>query len=121
MNGADLIARMATGSYVVTRRAAATTDSHGRKVAGATSSFTIIAVIVPASGRDLQRLPEGRRTQETRQVITSTPLLVGGQGSANEADLVAVDGQTWEVQLVENWRQPGGDAQACKATIQVLA
>ena len=120
MDLAGLIADFATGSYTVTRRAAATTDGHGRNVAGATSSISIVAAVAPASGRDLLRLPEGRRANETRMVLTATALLVGGQGAANEADLISIDGASWEVQHVEVWRQPGVDAAGYKALVQAV-
>jgi hypothetical protein len=90
------------GTYSVTRRAAAT-YSAGIAVAGATSTVSVLACFWPASGRDLQRLPEGRRSQETRAGVCDTALLVGGEGSANEADLVTVDGVAWEVQSSSPW------------------
>lgn len=99
----DLIESLGTGTYTVTRRAAATTDGHGRAVAGSTSTLTITAGVQPASGRDLQRLPEGRRTIETRVVYTITPLLTGGKGAANEADLISIEGATYEVELAQKW------------------
>ena len=99
---ADDIDALATGTYTVTRRAVATFAA-GRAVAGATSTLTVTAAAVPATGRDLLRLPEGRRATETRIVFTTTALLVGGQGSANDADLVGIDGRTWEVQQVESF------------------
>lgn len=108
----DLIGDFATGTYTVTRRAAATWVE-GILTAGATSSLTIAAAVYPATGRDLQRLPEGRRAVETFTVVTATPLLVGGQGSANEADLVTLDdGATWEVQHVSAWPSAEGYTQA---------
>lgn len=103
LDASDVIASLDTGSYVVTRRAAATYDTHGRAQPGGTSTITIDASVQPASGRDLLRLPEGRRSIETRVVFTPTALLVGAQGAANEADLIAIDGKTWEVQQVETW------------------
>lgn len=102
MDVAGLISSFSSGTYTVTRRAAATITT-GRAVAGATSSVTITASVQPASGRDLQRLPEGRRAIETLTLFTTTQLLVGGQGAANEADLVTIGGKVYEVQLVETW------------------
>lgn len=102
MNIAALIASFLTGTYTVTRRAAATYVL-GNPVAGGTSTFTVQASVQPANGRDLLRLPEGRRSTESRVLYTTTQLLVGAQGAANESDLVAIDGKTWEVQLVETW------------------
>lgn len=119
MNPADLINDFATGTYAVTRRAAATFDSRGRAVAGGTVPLTITASVQPAKGRDLLRLPEGRRSNETRVVFSATQLLVGEQAASNESDLISIDGQTWEVQHSESWRLPGGDAPYWRAIVQV--
>ncbi len=118
LDAGDVIASLDTGSYTVTRRARATFDSHGRAQAGGTSTLTIDASVQPASGRDLLRLPEGRRATETRVVYTPTALIVGGEGAANEADLIAIDGRTWEVQLAESW--PGAMGY-CRAIVQATA
>lgn len=117
LDAADVIASLDTGTYAVTRRSAATYVL-GRSQPGGTAPLTIDASVQPATGRDLLRLPEGRRTTETRVVYTPTPLLVGGQGTANEADLIAIDGRTWEVQLAESW--PGAPGY-CRAIVQVTA
>lgn len=89
-------------TFTVTRRAAAT-FSAGIATAGATSTLSIYAAIWPASGRDLQRLPELRRSLETRAGVTATQLLVGGQGATNEADMITIDGALWEVQQCASW------------------
>lgn len=102
MNAAALISRFQTGTYTVTRRAAATYVA-GRVVAGATSTFTITASIQSASGRDLLRLPEGRRSTDTQVVYTTTELKCGSQANANESDQVTIDGALWEVQHIEAW------------------
>ena len=102
-----LIDSFATGSYQVTRRASA---APVRGVYGATtdSVITIAASVQPASGQDLLRLPEGRRTNLTRVIFTTTELLTGDAGAANEADLVTIDGLEWEVQHVERWQDSNG-------------
>ena len=107
----NVLSNLATGTYQVIRRAVGTIEK-GRVIAGDTSTLTIEASVQPAAGRDLLRLPEGRRTTETRTVFTSTELFVGGQGTANEADLLCIDDATWEVQHCEKW--PG----YFKATVQ---
>jgi hypothetical protein len=115
LDGADLIESFTTGTYSIIRRAARVDDGHGRMQPGATSALSIRASVQPASGRDLLRLPEGRRSIETRVLYTTTPLLVGQQGGANEADLVQVPAADWhqdpnragtvlaEVQQIETW------------------
>lgn len=102
MDAGDLINSFSTGTYAVTRTAAATLVK-GKRVAGATSTVNIIASVQPASGRDLLRLPEGRRSVETRIVYTATQLFVGAQGAGFESDVVTIDGEKWEVQQVQSW------------------
>lgn len=104
MDAADLIASFATGTYTVTRRVRANFVA-GRPVAGATSSFTVTACVQSANGRDLMRLPELRRSMDTCVIYTATELKVGAQNSANESDLIAIDGISWEIQHVEAWPQ----------------
>jgi hypothetical protein len=107
LDATDLIASLSTGTYVVTRRpAAAYVD--GIATPSVPTTFKIVAAVVPASGRDLLRLPEGRRSTETRNVYTSTPLYVGAQASGFEADLVSIGSDSWECQLVESWPSVAG-------------
>ena len=108
--------------YVVTRRAVlgAGFDAHGQPLPPTPSmTFSIIASVQPASGRDLLRLPEARRALETRVLFTVTQLLDGGQGAAFEADRVSIDGQDWEVQQVQRWLgTPGVDVAYWRCIVQ---
>ena len=88
--------------YTITRRAAAT-YVNGIAVPGATTTLQTTAAFWPASGRDLQRLPEGRRSLATMAGVSTEKLVLGGQGGANEADLITIDGEPWEVQTVGTW------------------
>ena len=83
MNVSSLIASFATGTYTVTRTTARSL-SRGKATAGTTSSVSITGSVWPASGNDLKRLPEGRRTSEVMNLMTTTQLYVGGQGSATQ-------------------------------------
>lgn len=105
MNVSGLINSFATGTYTVTRTARGTV-SKGKIAAGTTSTLTITAAIWPASSPDLLRLPEGRRSSFSMNVMTSTELLIGGQGSAYEADKIAMNGDTWEISVVDPWQDP---------------
>lgn len=110
MDVAGLISAFSTGSnglYTVTRRQAGTV-LRGIVQATTDATFTITASIQPASGKDLLRLPEGRRSDETRTLFTATQLYVGDQGDDYECDLVSVDGQLYEVSHVEDWLQWAG-------------
>jgi hypothetical protein len=116
-DSADLIESFATGTYTVTRRAAAAFVI-GRAGTPGTSTLAIRASVYPATGRDLQRLPEGRRSLETRTLHTTTQLLVATEGG-NNCDLVTIDGQQWEVQMCETW--PSAPNLAFKAIVQRAA
>lgn len=117
MDIAGLIASFATGTYTVTRRGPSEVV-RGRVQEPSSSTFTIVAAISPASGRDLERLPEGRMDSETRTLFTATELRVGGQDQPYQADLVTVDGVQWEVQHAETWTHPGGATKGYKCLIQ---
>lgn len=80
-----------------------------RGVAGPITStlMTIQASVQPATGKDLLRLPEGRRANQTRVIFTTTELFVGDQGDPFLADVVMINGEPWEVQHVETWLQAG--------------
>lgn len=105
-----------TGKYTVIRRHAATSAKGKSKASTvAPDEFEVTASVQPATGRDLQRLPEGRRTEETKTVITTTRLQVGGQGAEYEADRVVIDGAEWEAQNVKDW--PGH----CECLVQLAS
>lgn len=106
MDIASLIASFSHGTYAVIRKTAPT-STRGIFGAGATSTFNITAAVVPASGSELLLLPEGQRMRDTKIVFTTTPLQLGGQGSAYEADHVQIDGGTWSCERVERWVNPG--------------
>lgn len=102
----DAIEMLRSGCYIVTR-SSPTSMLNGRRVAPSTSTFEIVASAQPASGRDLRRLPEGIRTRETMAVFTRTELFQARPEAAQEADRVAIDGASFEVQIVERWAALG--------------
>lgn len=75
----------------------------GRAIPQPAITFNISASVSPASGADLQRLPEGRRSDESVTVFTSTPLKIGGQSQPFEADVLTIDGRPWEVSQLQTW------------------
>lgn len=110
MDLSSVIASFATGTYTVTRRGTQSADTNGRVTSNSGSSLSISAVVTPVSGRDLQRLPEGFRTQELRSIFTTTELKT--TDGSNEADVVSIDGALWQVQSVVPWSVLGNYWQA---------
>lgn len=63
------------------------------------------AATYPANGREIQRLPEGMRTQEVRAVLS--PLELHSGEDDRSPDRLEMDGELWEVQTVKHWRLGG--------------
>ena len=103
---ADVIALLASGTYTVTRPGP-TGLASGRRVAGVTTSFSIVASVQPASGRQMDRLPEGLREREGMTLWTTTDLRTAQVASGIEADLVSIDGSTFEVVAIDRWASLG--------------
>jgi hypothetical protein len=61
------------------------------------------ASVQPTSGRDLQRLPEGKGTQDLISVWTLEPLQLGDIGQGILPDLILYQGSTYEVEHLEPW------------------
>lgn len=120
MDVADLISSFSTGPlglYTVTRRLA-TPFRRGLAQPTTDATFNVTASIQPASGKDMLRLPEGRRANETRVLFTATQLYTGDEGLDYEADFVEVDGEVWEISHVEDWLQWAGLAGFYRCIIQ---
>jgi hypothetical protein len=97
----DAVLEFAT-PYTVTRRTAGS-FVNGRHQPGGTTTFEVKAAVMPLTGRDLMRLPEGMRTSEALAVYTTTRLQMSGQ-----PDTIAIGDATYEVQEMEDWMQLGG-------------
>lgn len=117
MNLASLIASFSTGSYAVTRTERATIHN-GKVERGEQQVVTITASVSPASGADMRRLPEGRNQIATKAVYTTTQLYAGAQGGDFEADIITIDGASWEVQHVERWQDSTSGTVAYKCIVQ---
>lgn len=100
MSLAGAIVRLRSGSYSVTRTTART-YTLGKLNSASTSSLTIVASIQPTSGRELQDMPEGMRTDELVTIYTSTALQT--KTSTAEPDKVAIGSDSYEVVRVQPW------------------
>jgi hypothetical protein len=115
----SLISSFSNGTFTVTRTARGSI-SRGVIAAGTQTSVTITAAWHPATGKDLLRLPEGRRTVETRVLYTITQMYVGGQGADYEADTVSIGGASWECQQVETWQDTSSSRIGYRCIVQAV-
>ena len=92
---------MALGRRQVTlvRRTGAYTDGVWSETS---TNITILASVQPASGADMEPLPEGRRNTRTVKLYTDTPLKTSSEGV--QADRVIVSGVTYEVVMVGEYQ-----------------
>jgi hypothetical protein len=78
---------------------------NGRVQPGVPTASTIVAVVAPVSGRELERLPEGMDTRELLQAFTIIRLYTASDVYA--PDVLTVSGEDYEVQQVEDWSPHG--------------
>lgn len=105
MSVTAVILRNATGTYTVTRRVAETYVD-GLPVAGSPSTLSVRAVIQPATGRDLQQLPEAQFGTEIRKMFTTVEIMT--RTPTHAPDVVTIDGESWEVINVARWQARTG-------------
>lgn len=92
-------------------RPGAVVSVRGRDTAGAaTVTSGVLGVVVPATPRDLVRLPEGLRARETLRILvpTADADLRTGDDAGTMPDEVILRGQRWEVGAVSSWNDAGG-------------
>jgi len=104
MNLSRLVDRFATGTYVVTRAAAATSYTDGVRAAPSTTTLSVVGAVQPIPGKDLERLPEGIRDSDVRYIWTKVALRCGPD---TEPDQVAIEGASWQVEEVRDWSLSG--------------
>lgn len=110
MSVADSITSLANQTLTVTRRQVQPRVK-GRAVPPVTSQFAILASVQAVTGRDLQRLGDGRITGDVWSIYTRTQLYIGSTETTAEAgyqpDLVEVAGKLCEVEHLETWPHLG--------------
>lgn len=99
---------MLLGATTITRRrySAGSRATTGYWTEGATTDTSITASVQPASGEDLQVLPEGERTRRAIKVYTTTELRTTSPQDGTRSDelviagLVGIDDGTYQVESV---------------------
>lgn len=122
MSYADSITSLANATLTVTRRQqAAPVD--GRDQAPTTSTFTIVASAQPTSGRDLQRLPDGKISADLWTVYTKTRLYLGATDAGTEGgylpDIIQIGDKQHEIEHLEHWSAFGAEhfKAICRAAV----
>lgn len=106
MNLSSVITNLGATNYTVTRLASnGYTD--GRRNAPTSSTLTILAMVQPVTGRELDRMPEGLQDKEVRAVWTVADLKVTVAGGEHEPDVITIDGFAYQVQSVDDWSTLG--------------
>lgn len=98
----DSILNLANATITITHR----TESPrllGRTQPPTTTTVSALASVQPTSGRDLQRLPEGKIARDLISVWTLEPLQLGDIGQGILPDLILYQGSTYEVEHHEPW------------------
>jgi len=91
-------------AITLTRPTVGTWGSDGRQVPGASASTTIYGSVQPATGKDLEILPEGLRTKDAKRVYTYTALTPANQHTETTGDILVIDTFSYEVQQVKRER-----------------
>jgi len=94
------------GQEAITLRtyAAGARSSLGAWTEGATTDVSIQASVQPATGRDMQLLPEGSRQSDAKRIYTVTALNTESQHDGTSADRVQIDSIWYEVHNVKRER-----------------
>lgn len=108
---APLLSHLKTGTYTVTRVAPGTTAG-GIYTPGSASAFSINASVQPLQAEQLERMPEGTRVDEARAVYTDGDLQTQEETSGRTADLITIEGRSYQVQSVRDFQPSGGLVEA---------
>ena len=87
----------------VQRKMAGYYDDNGLFVQGVTNTLKILASVQPLTGEDLQSLPEAQRTLDGYTLYTDTTLNVASQDTGITADVVLINGVSFDVQRHQTW------------------
>lgn len=115
MSVADTVLAEAA-SYTVTRFAAGT-RAKGVYTPGAGTAITRLMAVQPATGKEIDRLPEGARNRETLRCYSSEDLRAPEQGTSTGGDRFTYNGAVFEVVKVDDRSRDGGYWRAFAARV----
>lgn len=88
-----------TISYI--RRTVAVASATGRPSTSLAAAVEFEASVQPLNGIEIQQLPEGERSRDSRKLYTTTALRTASAGSGAAADRIVIDGANYEVHTVQ--------------------
>jgi hypothetical protein len=96
------------GAFYTVRRGSAPTIADGFATPGSATEITRRILFQPASAKDLQLLPEGRRSVGAAVAFATEDLRTEDVDTGASADIIVrEDGSEWEVVLVDDWLPQG--------------
>ena len=101
--GRSLIAAMNGKNITVRRSSTAGEYVDGVFEPEATTTVVIFGSIQPLSGKELVRLAEGDRTRQRLKVYSADRSLTSRDIVLTEADVLIIDGEDFQVEVVEKW------------------
>ena len=105
----DLLYDEDLGSVEVLRIRATGSLVKGRWVSGGAATVAGAGIFQPASGEEVERLPEGRRSRKVMTLWTALELRAV-EADGPPSDKVKIDGDIYDVDLKADWDPAGGFA-----------
>lgn len=96
-----------TIDVLVTRRPAGNYGADGHYDSAADSILTIRVRAQPATPREMEQLPEARRSTQTIALWSGVALFTTTE-NGQQADVVQYQSEDYEVAKVEDWSRQGG-------------
>jgi hypothetical protein len=90
-------------NITVTRKSAGSFVKGRWVVTGLSKVFTIKASVQSPTPRELEALPEARRSKDTSVLYTNTPLFTAEVSTAKNPDIVTLNGEPYEVHSCAVW------------------
>jgi hypothetical protein len=96
----ETVLRFATGTYDVKRFGPTVRGADGKTDTQVPTTIPAVAVIQPATGEEMRRMPEGKRTDGLIRIHSVIELKTSGP--AQEPDIITVKGVEYQVQHVDD-------------------